>query len=262
MPTALDAQEQGQRYADQFGGRDLAALRRLAGIEFVLNGHFGPIVDGRVLVDDSQAVFTAGNQHAVPLLVGANSDEGVNYTTLGAVDDVTARAHADSEFARIYPVDDHEAAQRSARLFVGESRFNYPVWRWARTHHETSSAPTWLYQFEQAPPLPYGDGLAQPPDGVPGYGVFHTAELPYTGDNLAMRPWAWTDTDRRLARTMADTWSRFVTDLDPNGPEMPQWKLFDGTDQAQVLHFGADISVGPAGREAALRLLDRLPRPL
>jgi para-nitrobenzyl esterase len=263
MPTHEQAAAHGVHYAAEFGGRDIAALREVSGSDLVAVGHFGPVVDGRALTRDSQVVFDAGEQHPVPLLAGSNLDEGVIYTQPGAADALVARsASEDAAFNAAYPTGDPDTTKHSARLFTGETRFNYPVWRWAKTHHETSAAPTWLYRFEHAPPLPADRALASPADGVPGYGVFHTAELPYTGDNLAMRDWPWTRTDRALAATMADAWARFVQTLDPNGGGLPAWGRFTGADDAPVLVFGDEVMAGRVARLDAMHVLDALPRPI
>jgi para-nitrobenzyl esterase len=239
MPTQEKAQRQG---AELFAGRSVGSLRRVSGVELVLTGHFGPIIDGRLVTRDSQEVFLAGEQARVPLLVGANADEGANYTRPGD----EARLPAGSA---AYPPG-------SARLFIGESRFNYPVWRWAVTHATTTGVPTWLYRFEHEPPLPAGLDLAAPPDGGPGYGVYHTAELPYTADNLGLRDWPWAAADHDLATAMGDAWAAFVAELDPG------WPAFDGTDEGAVLVFGKDTQVSRARRLPAMHLLDSLPRPL
>jgi para-nitrobenzyl esterase len=244
--TQDQAQHQGVRFAESFAQRSVAGLRRLSGVELVLSGHFGPVVDGRLLTRDSQDVFLAGEQAPIPLLVGANTDEGSTYVRPGAV---TLPAAPD-----LYP----PGSLASARMFVGESRFNYPVWRWAVTHVATTGAPTWLYRFEHEPPLPADLDLAPPPDGAPGYGVYHTAELPYTADNLALRDWPWTTADHDLAKTMADAWASFVTHLDPGAG----WPAFDGTDGGAVQVFAKDIRVSRARRLNAMHLLDKLPRPL
>jgi para-nitrobenzyl esterase len=245
VPTQEQAQRQGMRFAESFGQRSIAGLRRLSGVELVLTGHFGPVLDGRLLTRDSQDVFLSGQQAPIPLLVGANSDEGATYTRPG----VAVPAAED-----VYP----PGVPASARLFVGESQFNYPVWRWAVTHVATTGAPTWLYRFEHEPPLPAGLDLAAPPDGMARYGAYHTAELPYTADNLAMRDWPWTAADNDLATAMADAWASFVTHLDPGA----DWPAFDGTDNGAAMVFAKDIHVSHARRRTAMRLLDTLPRPL
>ncbi|MHC3473588.1 carboxylesterase/lipase family protein [Streptomyces sp. 7R007] len=204
LPSQEDARQQGVAYADGFGGRDIGALRYVSGVELIVRGHFGPVVDGRVLTEPTDDVFAAGRQHAVPLLVGTNADEG-------------------SVYAR--PGEDARA--------VGNARFVRPVWHWARTHRTTSGAPTWMYRFTRRPPLP---------PGLPDLGVYHTAELPYVLDNLAQRPdWPWRDTDHSLATVMADTWARFVATGDPAGGPLPPWPQFTGPGESPALVFGDSV---------------------
>ncbi|MEU9341965.1 carboxylesterase family protein [Streptomyces sp. NPDC048278] len=257
LPDQAAAQKQGLRWA---ADRDLGVLRRLDGVELVLKGHFGPVVDGRVLTEPSDDVFGSARQHPVPLLVGTNDDEGSVYASL----DILRRLPVEPGTDAVYPLRDGDEARRTARRFTGESRFSYPVWHWARTH--AARAPTWMYRFARTPPLPPGLPLAPPRDGLPGYGVHHTAELPYVLDTLTARAWPWTDADRELARTMADTWARFVTDHDPGGGTLPAWPRFTG-EEAMVFGDGTAATgragqVGPVDRLDALRLLDRVPRPL
>ncbi|MEU1177919.1 carboxylesterase family protein [Streptomyces sp. NPDC005820] len=248
-----EARKQGLRWAEAFGDRDFAGLRRLDGVELVLRGHFGPVVDGRVLTEPTDEVFAAGRQHAVPLLVGSNTDEGSVYSTL----DVLRRLPVEPGTDEVYPVRDTEEARRTARRFTGESRFTHPVWHWATAHRRR--APTRLYRFTRTPPLPPDLPLTPPRDGLPGYGVHHTAELPYTLDTLDCRPWHWTEADRELARTMADAWARFVETADPNGAGLPSWPAFTGD---EVMVFGDRVGLGTIERPEAMRLLAACPRPL
>jgi para-nitrobenzyl esterase len=239
LPEPAAAQDLGVRYAERFGGADLARLRGISGVELVVAGHFGPVVDGRLLTRDTRQAFDAGEQHPVPLLVGSNLDEGTVYTRRDAT---PAGPEA------LYPTAD----PASARRYTGETRFVYPVWRWAKTHCATAA--TWMYRFTRTPPVP--DGVAPPPDGRPGYGAYHTAELPYALDNLRQLPWRWQDADRELAAAMGDAWARFVRHGDPNGGTLPEWGRFTGDDDAPVMVFGEEVRPGVMDRLAAMRLLD------
>jgi para-nitrobenzyl esterase len=168
-------------------------------VELIVRGHFGPVVDGRVLTEPTDDVFDSGRQHPVPLLTGSNLDEGTVYA----------------------PAPD--AAE------VGDSRFVRPVRHWARLHHVTTGAPTWMYRFTRKPPMP---------PGLPDAGVYHTAELPYVLDTMDRRPdWPWRDADRRLATTMADAWARFVAAGDPNGGALPRWDTFKGVGDEHAMIF-------------------------
>ncbi|MCW2758564.1 MAG: Carboxylesterase type, partial [Nocardioidaceae bacterium] len=264
MATQAEAQATGRDALGRLAYASLAQLRRLPPVSLLLDAHFDVVVDGRLLTRDTEAVFREGGQAQVPLLVGTTADEGANFTSPAALtalrELVTKGSHA-RELAAFYPVDDGHL-QESARKFTGETRFRYPVWRWARTHVETAGAATWLYRFDHEPPLPADLDLAPPPDGGSTYGAFHTSELAYTGDNLACRDWDWTDVDRDLARRMADAWARFVTAGDPNGGDLPAWPRFDATTDAQELVLGEQFRAERVHRVAALELLDTLPRPL
>jgi para-nitrobenzyl esterase len=262
MPTQLQAQEDGTAAIERLGCTSPGQLRERSATEFLLPAHLGIVVDGRLIQRDTQDVFVAGEQAAVPLLVGSNSDEGVIYTPSTAAESLKRRVElGPAELTDVYPVDP-DRVKASARAFTGESRFSYPVWRWARTHVETTRAPTWMYRFEHQPPLPDDIGLLPPADGEPGYGVFHTAELPYTGGNLWARDWAWRDLDRHLAAVIGDTWARFVTAMDPNGPGLPDWRQFSAAREAELMEYGERIGMRGVPRLEAMALLDALPRPL
>lgn len=264
MTSQEQAQAEGVQALGRLGSAPLAQLRRLPPVAFLLDAHLGVVLDGRLLTRDTEEVFREGAQADVPLLVGTTTDEGVNYTPAGAAaalrTRVTQGPHA-QRLAEIYPVDDAHVLP-SARCYASDTRFVYPVWRWARTHVETVRAPTWLYRFDREPPLPSDLDLAPPPDGGPGYGVYHTSELPYSGDNLDCRPWDWTDTDRDLARLMGDTWARYVATGDPNGGDLPTWPRYDASPQARTLVLGDPVRVEGVHRIKALETLDGLPRPL
>ena len=265
MPTLAAAAAAGEAFAGSLGVANLAGLRAVSAAELCVADHFGPVVDGSLLPADTQDVFAQGDQADVPLLVGSNTDEGASYTQPGAAADLSgrrARCPAGSTFHAVYPAGSPRERQESARRLVGETRFVWPVWRWAVLHARTGTAAVWMYRFGGRPPLP--DGLAAPPDGGPGYGAFHTAELLYAWDNLAQRDWAWTAADHELAGAMSAGWSRFVAAGDPNGSQLPGWAPFTGKDDAEVLHFanpneGGPVAwAGPMDRLAAMRALDAL----
>lgn len=261
MPTHDEAAERGRAAVSRLGG-PLRLLRDLPATAFLgvsVPGQ-GVVIDGRLLTEDSADVFLQGRQAAIPLLVGWNSDEGSLYATPSAQDELRLESYAPGDRATLdvhYP-DAREARAPSARrALIGDRRFVYPVWRWARTHAETTGAPTWVYRFDHSPPLP-GD-LPAPPDGGKDYGCFHTAELPYTWDNLDARPWPWQEADRELAHRLADAWVRFVADADPNGGGLPIWQRFSVKQDRPVMGFGSACAPRPEGlhRREAFEAFDR-----
>jgi para-nitrobenzyl esterase len=261
MPSLEEATAAGEQLARSAGCPNLAALRAISAVELSAGGHFGPIVDGALLVQDTQQAFAEGTQAPVPLLVGSNTDEGSIYTPPGAaaeLDGLAARHRAGSAFHTAYPVGSPEERRASARLFTGESRFVWPVWRWASAHRRTSSAPVWVYRFGRTPPLPPDAGLTAPPDGGAGYGAFHTAELLYGWDNLGQRGWPWKPADHAIAAAMSSAWARFAAAGDPNGGNLPGWAAFTGKDDATVMHFADPVRAGTMDRLEAMHALDAL----
>ena len=261
MQSLEKAVAAGERFAQSLGAANVAALRARSAVELSVSGHFGPIVDGTLLVQDTQHAFARGAQAPVPLLVGSNADEGSIYTLPGAaagLADLAERQPEGSRFLAAYPVGSPEERRDSARLFTGESRFVWPVWRWAVSHAVTSAAPVWMYRFGRQPPLPPDAGLAAPQDGGAGYGAFHTAELLYAWDNLGQRDWPWTRADHAIAAAMSSAWARFAAAGDPNGGRLPGWAVFTGKDDTGVMHFADPVRAGTMDRLEAMHVLDAL----
>lgn len=254
LETQDQAAERGARALAAMGG-SLAALRDLPATAFLRVAPQGVIVDGRVLVEDSTDVFLTGRQARVPLLAGWNADEGSLYATAAALDDLKLQKLGPTGQAlleRIYPGAAGAQWGPSRRALVGDRRFSYPVWQWARTHADSARAPTWVYEFDHELPLP--DDLPPPPDGGPAYGCFHTAELPFTWDNLDARPWAWREVDRELAARMADAWVRFITHGDPNGAGLPQWSHLDAAKSESLMAWGPQVAPRELRRREAFEV--------
>jgi para-nitrobenzyl esterase len=258
LPARAEAEARGVAFADSLKVPDLATLRQVSGLELTSTGHFGPVVDGRALTRDTQHAFASGEQAPVPVLVGSNRDEGSVYTQPGAAAELAAQAlaSADAAFDHVYPTGNEADRHRSARMYTGDTRFVWPVWRWAVTHAKTAPAPAWVYRFEREPPLPPDIDLAPPPDGGDGYGVFHSAELPYMWDNLHVRPWPWEPADYGLAQIMADAWVRFVKTGDPNGEGLPPWPPLASETDPVVMRFAERSGPAAPYRLAAMRFLD------
>lgn len=253
-----DAADRGADTMAAFGGR-LDVLRDLPVTAFLRVPTQGVVVDGRLLTEDSTDVFLEGRQASVPLLVGWNADEGSLYATAAALDELKLSGHGAAGFTQLakhYPnaFDAEWSADR--RALVGDRRFAYPVWRWARTHAETSGAPAWVYEFDHQLPLPAD--LPAPPDGGKDYGCFHTAELPYTWDNLSRRSWSWRPEDNFLAARMADTWVRFVCNGDPNGDDLPTWRTVGADHGKPLMVFGPHIEASGLRRQRAFEVFDDL----
>ena len=200
--------------------------------------------------DPAQAV-ASGQFTRVPVVIGANRDEGRTFAQgfIGATRDQylawvrgAEGANADAVLARYpWPPDADRftaayligAIMTDSGLVVGiggcaNRRLTRDLARWT---------PTWAYEFAHRT----GPGLTP----IPGYvwGAGHAAELAYlfpSFDNGTPIAPTFDAAERRLARDMKLYWGAFTRRGTPNGPGLTEWPAYDGT--------GAVMSLRAAGQ--------------
>ena len=172
------------------------------------------VIDGHTVPKEVFASFDAGEQAQVPLLTGANANDG------------SARTPAPDEGAILFEAygAGRDLDEMSRRL-GGHLTFNWINWTWARMHQKTGRSRTYAYHFRQVPPIPADFDLAE--NRTERFGAFHMAEIPYVFGNLHVRNWPWSEADRHLSETMMTYWINFATHGDPNGAGVPLWQAFD-----------------------------------
>ncbi|MFG3282269.1 carboxylesterase/lipase family protein [Streptomyces sp. NPDC048111] len=181
-----------------------------------------------LLPRDPAAALASGRVARVPVLIGANHDEGTIWAAgiMAAGVSVTpadwpgvaagfvpdpARA---AEVVRAYPVHAADGGPVFGAV-LGDADYACPTLRAGSLL--ARQQPVWRYEFaDPAPPRPTP---APPPFPL---GATHTTELPYLFD-LGGRPRAMTEAQHRLAATMIGYWSRFARSGDPNGSGAPRW---------------------------------------
>ncbi len=236
-PTLTDGERKGTEFAQAIGAPSLAELRALSAEELYARyqAHefrFQPIVDGWVVPDQVPAIVARGQSIDVPLLTGWTADErssraGYGETTLA---DFRAAAQkrfgdrADAFFA-LYPATTDAGAVAAQRQSWRDEDLAALHW-WTALRAQHGNARDHGYFFTRAIPWPEH----------PEYQAFHSADLPYTFDNLALMNRPWDDVDRRLADLMSDYWVNFIAQGDPNRAGLPAWPA----DNDQVMRFGTD----------------------
>jgi para-nitrobenzyl esterase len=256
--TLAEQEQIGVAFAQVKGVRTLAELRALtwAALTAPLPAsaappaggfRFGVVLDGRVLPASALDAFAAGTQHDVPTLTGANRHEN------GATPhpDVTAAAFkaqarqrfgdlAD-EFLSLYP----SATDEQARASQNESAWDQArvsMHLWALHRAGTGRTKAFTYFWDHALPGP----------DVEIYGAFHTSEVPYVMDALAMSTRPFTDADRGIADRLSSYVANFMKAGDPNGPGLPAWPAA-AKEPAVTMQVGdtfAPIPVASASRLA------------
>ncbi|MBL8550227.1 MAG: carboxylesterase family protein [Hyphomonadaceae bacterium] len=240
LSGAASGEAMGLEYARSLGiageGADAAAaLRALpgdvvrAGVGFFMPpalGAPGPMVDGKLIIDDAETVFAAGGQAMVPTLIGANDldigfgpaqDKAALFATFGA-DAGRARALYDPTGA----ADFRSVAQGvyADRLMVEPARHVADVMA-------NAGQPAFHYRFSYA-----AESLR------PGVnGAVHASEIPYVFDTLdASLGTAQTQADRDIAATAHAYWIAFARSGDPNGGGRLIWPRHTTQDR-QLMNF-------------------------
>lgn len=245
------AERQGEAYMQHVGARSLADLRAMkadvllkaCGDEGVAK--FGLTVDGELLPRSPTAIYEAGTQAHIPLLVGSNSQERDWKGLLGdkAPTPANYRAAVQQEFGtnagealRVYPGHNEAEVQTSGTALAGGRFMGFPTWRWMHLQFETGDAPVYYYHFEQPRPA-RRDGSAGPDTGA-----VHSGEIEYALGNLDGNPgYAWTATDHHVSDVMEGYFANFIKTGNPNGPGLPHWPAVANQDGGLLRQaIGAD----------------------
>ena len=211
----------------------------------VTGNRYAPIVDGDVLPEEPVTALEAGRFARVPVIVGANEDEGTLFKALfGTTTAFTYAqlcafaygAHA-KDVLRLFPATSDADAPDAFARSLGAAAFVAPARRLARlaARHGASA---YLYHFTKRRPGDVGSRL----------GAFHGAEIPYVFGSLVDRQVPGLGRigvdarDVELSDQVMDYWARFAATGDPNGAGAPEWPKVDGR-RTPVLELGVESRV-------------------
>lgn len=231
-PSLARGEQRGEAYLKRLGVDSLAALRELdaktllAAVAAPGVPDFGPVVDGDFLPRSPEAIYAAGEQAQVPLLVGSNSQEDSYADLLGKAAPTPANyraalqkrfgAQADAAL-RVYPGATAAQARASGTALAGDQFIAFSTWRWMDAQYR-SGAPTYYYWFDRARPAPR-DGSAPAQAGA-----VHSGEIEYALGNLAgNHVYAWTPADEQVSHVMEGYFAQFIKTGNPNGAGLPHW---------------------------------------
>ena len=272
-PFAL-AEQQGENFMREAGAHSLAELRAMPADALMKtltkmfgntdNVSFNPTIDGWFLPRSPEAIYAAGEQAHIPLLVGSNSQEGYYAALLGqqaptpanyraALLKMFGAAHLD-EALKLYPGQDEAEVKASGTALSGDQFIAFSTWRWMDWQYRTGDAPVYYYYFDQPRPAKR-DGSA----GT-GTGAVHSGEIEYALGNLAGNTvYAWTPTDRRVSATMEGYWANFIKTGDPNGTGLPHWPAVAAKDGGLLRQaIGADTHSFVDHKAARYEFLQRV----
>jgi para-nitrobenzyl esterase len=287
VPLA-EAEQTGVRFATSVDASTLAALRAMTTEQLyqatskTAVGQFPIAVDGYFFPADPAAIYAAGRQAHVPLLVGWNSEEmtwlallrGKEPTPENYAQAVREQlgAHAD-EALKLYPATTREEVIESATDLAGDRFIGYSTWKWFAMQVKTGSRP--VYRYFYAHPRPQmrpemGNATAGLAGGVvrgqntgaitmpPARGAVHSAEIEYALGNLATNQvFAWTTEDYKVSEIMQTYFANFVKRGDPNGPGLPTWPAVTAGKPVKVMRLDVSSRAEPERHGERYLFLDQ-----
>lgn len=263
MQTLAEAEAIGQNQLARFGDASLAELRALPAAQ--LTGVLADpevIVDGEVIPRDLSAVFAAGEQNAVDVIVGSNRDEGLVLAQRRGLLESDAwktemRAQFGTEltedFLSLYPATSNAVARQSVETALSDKM----AWqmRLLAERQVAIGEDAHVYAFTRVPP---GTALGTA-------AATHGVEVPYVFNTMGEYQ-GWTAGDRSLARIIASYWINFAETGNPNGSHgwdditLPEWPVYTGSEEFQTMEFGDRIGTNSIWRLArdSAALFDRV----
>ncbi len=233
--TLAAAEADGQALAAKLApaGASLEALRALPADKIVAEeGRYGPIVDGRLMVEGTTEAFAKGHAVDVPLIIGSNSFEASLLPALHIPPEDYVAVQPETLKAAYAELPNVKA---EANAMFTDGAMGGPA-RWI-AGKESGGAPAWLYYFSFRRAV-YRDYLP----GAP-----HASEIPFVFDSwdtldpkLSRGP--ATPEDRAVTKVMHACWVAFAKTSAPECPTLQPWPAYMPAGD-QLMEFGDTIQV-------------------
>lgn len=256
MPSLDDGEKQGVKFAESVGAHSLSELRAMSAEKLLRSTEVpGPIVDGWFFPESLASLFEEGKQNKVPMLVGSNSDEAQHMlrSALSAKDFVehaqkTYGSNQDKYLA-LYPANSDPYAKVSQQLEMAD---RVAAGEQYLAESASRGGPkVFLYFFGYDDRGGYN---SEAPSLGLKLGADHGAELPYVFGLLNHWKTQVPDEDLKMQSVVMAYWTDFAKTLDPNGPDLPEWKPFnDSKDNVMILE--GSVAMHPYPRSAQIEFL-------
>ena len=262
------AEENGQKFASMVKATSLTDLRNIPADSLLKQSagfRFSADVDGYLIPKMPSAIFEAGEQMHVPLLVGWNSAEGSYRSILGnrastvqsykdALLALYGKEKADAIFTA-YPAATDADVERAGTELASDNFIAYSTWKLADLQSETGGKPVYKYYYTRKRPA-FADGKLNNTSGA-----VHSAEIEYALGNLRYnKAYNWTPEDYKVSDTMQGYFTNFIKTGNPNGKGLPAWNSLQERQPQLVMVIDVDSKLQADSHAARYALQEKLNR--
>ena len=233
-PVLLDTgEEAGAAFAAGLGNKSIADLRAMSAQDLekaAARVRFSTVIDGYLLPEAPDEIYSAGDQMKVPLLAGWNSAEvpyqgilGGSALTVEGYEAAVRKLYGDraDEVLNLYKATTPEEVKQAATDLATNRFIAYSTWKWIDRATATGGKPVYRYLFAHPRPPAVGATGIQP--ALAGAG--HSWEIEYALGNLHSNTvYAWTADDDKVSATMEAYFANFIKTGNPNGRGLPDWE--------------------------------------
>jgi para-nitrobenzyl esterase len=215
-------------------------------------GTLAPIVDGYVHTDVPLAVFAAGKESPVPMIIGHTRDEMSLFLMNAQMPKTAAefqkRVEASfgpgsTDIAALFRTKDAKEIRDSSIRLATDAAWGVPT-RTAARMHSHNGYPTYCYVFSRGTNQPMLSSL----------GAHHGCELAYVfGFGPPTRP---TDTEKKIVDMVQGYWVDFAAKDDPNGKGLPDWPKYT-PDGERLIEIEDKVEVRDHYRQKEFDALDK-----
>ncbi|KHS46783.1 carboxylesterase/lipase family protein [Novosphingobium subterraneum] len=247
-PTIAGAAKAGETFA---AGLDAAGLRALPAekvtgdlsmMTMAQPSYSGPMVDARTIFGSPVEAIAAGLYAKVPIMVGANSADGLPFGTDKAKI-FASYGEREAEARKLYDPTGDGAPLQVAVMTSADRTFIEPALAVARALAKRGQA-AFLYRFDYAHP-----DFRKAMGGAP-----HASELPYVFDTVAARTqWKMVPGEQAVATTTHKLWIDFAT----HGTPGPAWPVATSDDTRVMLIAEGGAKHGEDPYRARLDFVER-----
>jgi para-nitrobenzyl esterase len=193
----------------------------------------GPMIDGKIVVENPDDAYRAGRNARVPIMIGANSMD-IGFAFAKTMDELfkpfgPLAAQAEAAYDPDHTGDVHAVGAKVAmdRTMVEPARFT-------AAEFAKQGLPSYEYRFSYV-----ATSMRSQWPGAP-----HATEIPFVFDTVAAKYGKdLTADDEATAKAANAYWASFAKTGDPNGGGLPHWPRYEPSTDG-IMDFTLD---GPRG---------------